>query len=359
MKILFAIDTLGKGGAERVITNLANYFIKDSENEVSILTLRNVNIAYELNDKIRVINTENSKKNKISREIKCISSIKKVILEDNPDIIVSFLPAMTYRLMIANYKCHKKVIISVRNDPKVEYRNIIKKLLMKILYAKANGFVFQTEEAKEYFSKEIQSKATIIPNPINEKFMGEPFEGKRKKEIVSVGRLEKQKNHELLIKAFSKISNEYKDFKLVIYGEGKERENLEKLISQLNMKNRIFLPGKTDNIKEKIYDTSLFVLSSDYEGMPNALMEAMALGLPVISTDCPCGGPKFLIENKQNGILVPVNDEKKLKEEIENVLKDKELERKLSSNANKICIELNPIEINKKWEKYIKERQGK
>ena len=134
---------------------------------------------------------------------------------------------------------------------------------------------------------------------------------------------------------------------------------MEKLISQLNMKNRIFLPGKTDNIKEEIYDTSLFVLSSDYEGMPNALMEAMALGLPVISTDCPCGGPKFLIENKKNGILVPVNDEKKLKEEIENVLKDKELARELSSNANKICIELNPIEINKKWEKYIKERQGK
>lgn len=351
MRILFAIDTLGKGGAERVISNLANYFI--NENEVSIMTLRQVPIAYKLNSKINIINVEKENKNKIYREINNIRKIKQIVKSYSPDIIVSFLPAITYRVMIANKFCKKKVIISVRNDPKIEYKNLLKKLLMKVLFSKADGFVFQTEEAKQYFSKNIQNKSIIIPNPINEDFIEKPFEGERKKEIVSVGRLEKQKNHELLIKAFSMLDKKFNDYKLIIYGEGNERDNLENLLKTHKLEDRVLLPGKVDDIKYQIYDTTLFVLSSDYEGMPNALMEAMALGLPVISTDCPCGGPKFLIKNNINGILVPINDEEKMKIAIENILSDKEFSNKLSINANKISVDLNPKEINKKWGEFI------
>lgn len=353
MKILFAIDTLGKGGAERVISNLANEFV--NTDEVGIMTLRNVPIAYELKEKIKIINTENKDANKIIREIKNIKSIKEKINEFSPDIMVSFLPTMTYRLMIANRFCKKKVIISVRNDPKVEYKNLLKRILMKILFKKADGFVFQTEEAKSFFSKKIQNKSVIIPNPINEKFIIEPFKGKRKKEIVSVGRLEKQKNQKFLIRAFSKLSKEYNDYKLVIYGEGSERENLENLVKDLNIENNVELPGETDDIKNKIYDASLFILSSNYEGMPNALMEAMALGIPVIATDCPCGGPRFLISNNQNGILVPIDDEDKMKEAIERILDNKELANTLSLNASKISVKLHPQKILEEWKKYIKE----
>lgn len=359
MKILFAIDTLGKGGAERVITNLANYFIK--ENDVSIMTLRNVPTEYELNEKISIVNIQQDGKykNKIIREIKNINKIKHEIERSSPDIIITFLPAITYRLMIANIINKKKVIISVRNDPKIEYNNIIKKTLMKILYTRANGFIFQTEEAKSFFSKKIQMKSEIIPNPINESFIEKPFGGERKKEIVSVGRLEEQKNHKMLIKAFSRISEEYKDYKLIIYGEGNERENLEKLITDLNLVDKVLLPGKVDNIKEKIYNASAFILSSDYEGMPNALMEAMALGIPVISTNCPCGGPRFLINNNKNGILVPIKDEEKMKIAIEKLLGDRKFANSISTNASKISIELHPKKINKKWENFIKERMVK
>ena len=357
MKILFAIDTLGKGGAERVISNLANYFT--NENNVLIMTLRQVPTAYELDSRINIINVEKQNKNKIAREIENIRNIEKIVNEYSPDIIVTFLPAMTYRLMLANRKCKKKVIISVRNNPKVEYSNILKRILMKILYSKADGFVFQTEEAKSFFSKKIQNKSVIIPNPINEKFIIEPFKGERKKEIVSVGRLEEQKNQQLLIRAFSKLSKEYNDYKLVIYGEGSERENLENLVKDLNIENNVELPGETDDIKNKIYDASLFVLSSNYEGMPNALMEAMALGIPVIATDCPCGGPRFLISNNQNGILVPIDDEDKMKEAIEKLLDNKELANTLSLNANKISVKLHPQKILEAWEKYIKEIERK
>jgi glycosyltransferase involved in cell wall biosynthesis len=147
----------------------------------------------------------------------------------------------------------------------------------------------------------------IIPNPINPEFNVKPFSGKRRKIITSVGRLSEQKNQHVLIEAFSRIEKDFPDYELVIYGEGNLRETLENQIKTLKLENKVKLPGVKKNIKNEIYDCSLFVLPSLYEGMPNALMEAMALGLPVISTDCPCGGPRFLIHN-YNGLLVKVNN---------------------------------------------------
>ena len=119
------------------------------------------------------------------------------------------------------------------------------------------------------------------------------------------------------------------------------------------MENRIFLPGVVENVKEKIYDSSLFVMTSDYEGMPNALMEAMALGLPVISTDCPCGGPKFLIENNINGILVEPNDIDELKNAIIKVLSDEGYSKMIAQNASEISEKLNPVKINDCWKTFI------
>ena len=204
---------------------------------------------------------------------------------------------------------------------------------MKILYPLADGFVFQTKEAQEYFDKKIQKKSVIIPNPINEEFICEPYNGEREKKIVTVGRLEEQKNHKMLIKAFSKLPEGLSEYKLIIYGEGSLRPELEKQIKELNLLGRVFLPGQVDDVKNRIYKAGLFVLSSNYEGMPNALMEAMALGVPCASTDCPCGGPRFLIKNEYNGLLYNVNNELELKLAINKIIGDEELSKKISKNA--------------------------
>jgi len=156
-----------------------------------------------------------------------------------------------------------------------------------------------------------------------------------------------------LIDAFAKIAKIHPDYKLNIYGEGDLRDSLEKNIKSLNLEKKVFLKGTVNNLKDKIYTVSLFILSSNYEGMPNSLMEAMSLGLPVISTDCPCGGPKFLIENNINGVLVPVGDKKKLEKAMNRLLSNPNIANELGKNANNICSFLEPNKIYKKWEEYI------
>lgn len=363
MKILFCIDSMTKGGAERVISNLSNYLINNGY-DVNILTVVNSDIEYDINAKVKlecledkfinVRNEKNGKIKKISNFIKRIKLMKKAVNKINPDIIISFLPYTSFITL----KAIKDIptIVSIRNDPKIEYSSKIYNFLMKKLYPRADGFVYQTEDAKQYFKNIVNVKSEIIPNPINEQFIvSQEFQGERKKEIVSVGRLFQQKNHQLLIDAFADLSDELLNYNLIIYGEGEERKKLQGIIKSKKLENRIFLPGNIKNIKEKIYDAKMFVLPSDYEGMPNALMEAMALGIPVIATDCPCGGPKFLIDNNNNGILIDVGDKKQLKKAILKIIKDAEFSKKISHNAIEISQKLAPEKINKKWEDFIVE----
>lgn len=354
MKIMFCLGSMTKGGAERVIANLSNEFCK--KDNISIVVTPPDEPEYLLDKRINFITIDQKKDRKfgiIFRTLKRIKRLRKIIKHENPDIIVSLLPEPTYRMMIAKIGLHKKTIISVRNDPNVEYNTFLKKILVKILYSKADGFIFQTPDAQKWFSKKIQKKSVVIPNPINENFICKPYDGKRKKNIVTVGRLEKQKNHKMLIESFSKLSKKFNNYKLVIYGDGSLKDELSNYIKEKKLSKRVILAGQKDDIKSEIYDAALFVLSSDYEGMPNALMEALALGLPCISTDCPCGGPKYLIEDGINGYLVDVKNSDMLTIKMEYVLKNNT--KKIEKNANRICDKLNPIKINKIWKKFIEE----
>lgn len=354
MKIIFCSGSMSKGGAERVIANLSNYLIEN--NEISIITSIKGNSYYKLKEKIKLYSLDEKKqeRNFIKKNISRLRKMHYLMKTIKPDIIISFLPEPSYRVLFLKiFNRNLRVIVSVRNDPNVEYKSLINRLIMKLLYPLADGFVFQTEEAQKYFSKKIQNKSVIIPNPINEEFICEPYSEEREKTIVTVGRLEEQKNHKMLIDAFSKLPEQFNEYKLIIYGEGSLRRNLEEQVKNLNLVNRVLLPGQIDNVKEQIYKASLFVLSSDYEGMPNALMEAMALGIPCISTDCPCGGPKFLIKNEYNGLLCNINDDESLQFAIKKIIKDKELARNISERAQKRILDLAPDKINKYWKEYI------
>ena len=354
MKILFCLGSLNRGGAERVVSNLANYFIK--YNEVSIVITSPDLPQYELDKNIIVYHLDKKREsnNIIYKNLKRIYKLNKIVRKDKPDIIISFLPEPSYRVLLLKKIRKIPVIVSVRNDPNVEYKSKINNLVMKILYPLADGFVFQTEDAKNYFNKKIQSKSVIIPNSIKETFIQrEIYTGEKDKIIVNIGRLEKQKNQELLIEAFNDVKDEFLDYNLYIYGEGTLKENLKNKIKEMDLENRVFLKGEVENIEEKIEKSSVFVLSSKYEGMPNALMEAMALGVPCISTDCPCGGPKFLIQNGVNGILAKVDKKEEIVQGIRKILSDENFANDISKNAIKIREKLNPKVINFKWKNYI------
>ena len=351
MKLLFVIGPLRKGGAGRVVCNLSNELVKN--NEVYIATTISNKSDYPLDKNVKIICLDTKeKKSFLIRNIRRINYLKKIIKEKKIDVAISFLPEPSYRLMLAKNK-KIKTIISDRNDPNIEYNSFFKKLLTKKLYSKSDGFVFQTPDAMNYFPKKIQERSVVIPNPINNVFFVEkPFNGKRKKVIVTVGRLTNQKNHKLLIDAFRIVQKKYKDYQLYIYGEGELEDYLKKYAESLNLNGCIVFKGNSNHLEKELYDFKMFVLSSNYEGMPNALMEAMALGLPCISTDCPIGGPKYLINNN-NGLLVPTNDVDELAKAMIKVIEDEKTADEISNNCYSDVKKYNNVQINDMWTSFI------
>lgn len=352
-RILFIISSLGTGGAERVVSELANYFC-NKNNKVSILLLSRNDISYELNKNVKIIYGSNqiNGKNRISKFFLRINLIRKYVRLIQPNITISFLSTINIYSCLAIGFSKNKLIVSERNDPQKSPSERIKRLVRNIVYYLSDGYVFQTNEARNYFHNKIKSKGIVISNPIKPN-LPDVYIGERTKRVVAVGRLEEQKNYPLLIKAFYLICDEFKDYNVEIYGEGQERSELSNLINELNLNNRVLLMGSHSDVHERIKDASLYVLSSDYEGMPNALMEAMALGLPCIATDCSGGGPKTLITNGVNGILVPNDDDVSLSKQMAFVLQNNQVGIRLSKKASLVRDDFSIDIIGSKWLDYI------
>lgn len=356
--IAFLALTLTRGGAERVIANLCNEYLVHHY-KVTIITCLHKPVGYELDSRITHICIEKTSDihyaNMGARFIKRRGLLEKVLQEVNPDVLLCFLPEPNFLALSLKNKFQFPMIISVRNDPVREYKNPVYQGIMRFLYPRADDYVFQTTQAKSYFdfSKYIKERGKIIPNPLSEEYIGcEPVPRKeRRKEIVNVGKLSSQKNQKLLIEAFSRIDD--KSYRLGIYGEGNLLEDLKMLANHLGVGNRVHFYGNVAGVGEKIKDASLFILSSDYEGMPNALMEAMALGLPVIATDCPCGGPAFLIADGVNGKLVEVGNVEMLTEACNELLADEKKAESFSEQAINIQQRLHPEKIHEMWNEMI------
>lgn len=351
-----AIVTYGmrKGGSERVISLLSNYFAKLSV-EVNIYTFINDNCEYDISNNVKLISLTEKKGSKYNNRdiIRRMIRLRKEIKIFKPDITLIMPEEISAIAVPTLIGLRTSIVVSERNNPWIMPQNKLKRILRFLFYRTVDGFVFQTNQAKSFFSTSIQNKATVIANPISVELKKYCYEGVRKNEIVAVSRLEKQKNIHLLIDAFSIFETNNPNFYLTIYGEGTLRTELQQKINYLSLEDKIKLPGKSENVFKSIRESGMFVMSSDFEGMPNALMEAMALGLPVISTDCPSGGPSELIENELNGILVPVKDKVALSDAMDRIAKSNEFANYIGKNAINIIEDLNPDKILKEWNKYL------
>lgn len=353
MRVLFYINTLGRGGAERVIANLANQFSKNDHDSILLTSYYREN-EYELNNKVKRLCLEDyivKPKIRLYKNLKMISYIRRLIKKEQPDIVVSFTKEPSVRSIIATASLNTKTVISIRNDPVVNYSGIVNSIIAKYIYPKANGCVFQTPDSQSYFKEDLQKKSKIIPNQVANIF----FETVRQDTdyIVSIGNLYSDKNHLLLINAFENIVKEFPDEKLHIYGKGDLEEELTDIIKEKGLEECIFLKGSTNDVPYVLSKAKIFVLTSNHEGMPNALLEALAVGVPSISTDCPCGGPKSVIEPCENGFLIPVNDQIGLENKIKMLLEDEDLSTYISENARKKANEFRPDVVFKAWEEYL------
>lgn len=359
-KIAFLINSLGKGGAERVVINLAEHFAKQ-ENEILLVTSRVLPEEYEVSfpTKRRLLEEEikGAPFGRIGKIPARIKGLTKIWQEEKPDLVIAFIGKMNLYAMLSAGKLGIPVILSVRSDPAREYPSGFQKKLAEKLFRKAAGVVFQTEDAMQAFSTQVQEHSVVLPNALDESFMKERYEGTREDEIVMVGRLDANKNHQMLFRAFANIHKEYPAMKIKIYGGGLEgsdtRPMLEALAKELGIGEKVCFMGRQPNVRERIECARIFVLASGYEGMPNALLEAMATGLAVISTDCPCGGPRTVIRDGQNGLLIPVGDEKALEAALRRILENPALEEALGREAAKLAEELSPEKVCRQWQEQI------
>ncbi len=399
-KVCFIQHNLGGGGAERRVATLSNYFVSLGYS-VDIGLFGKPVVAYDLDPKVKLtyicrdnfeyrskiekffykikITLQNSFfvfpifvferilkffhikdsgafsekiKNHLKKRNNYILPFKRYVKNRYDSVFVTMMIGTYISIMdiIENDYNKGKItnpyIVMDCSDPK---RNADDKMNIKrnYYYSTVSKSVVQTQGAFNYFPKQVQDNMVIIPNPVRDD-LPEPYVGIRKKTVVNYCRLTAQKNLPLLISAFSKFHTTHSDYSLEIYGEGNIKEELEQLIESLNIGHCAKIHSFDKNIHEKIKDAGMYVSTSDWEGFPNSVLEALSVGLPVISTDCDFG-PADLIENNVNGILVPVNDVDALYEAMCKIADDSEFSERISLEARKTKDKYSADKIGNIW----------
>lgn len=347
-KITFFIGSLEEGGAERVVSNLTSYLVNKGH-KVALVLYHDRKPFYTIHPEVEIIS--------VRRETGGGGLIKNLrwmrrFFRENSSVVVSFLASFNILALLSTVGLKVPVLVSDRNDPRFVPGNPLIRRLRNIMYRFADGVVIQTNHNKSYFSKKVQRKSIIIYNPIDlGERAGEALRTPKEDIIVSVSRLMPQKNQKMLIRAFSKIHDDYPAFRLIIFGEGAARAELTELISTLSLQDFVLLPGSEKKIFDKICPAKLFVLSSNYEGMPNALAEAMCLGLPCIST--AVSGATDMIENGINGLLTEIDAEDQLEDAMRKMLSNCEFSEQMAKKATELNTLLDKSVIAEQWREYI------
>lgn len=352
-RILFISRTLTGGGAERFVATFSSY-LAEKGYFISLLLYEKSENEYPLSDKVSVFVMPQitGRMGKISR----IFSMRKIIKKINPDVIIPFIDTVVLCSFIAQYNLTNIFIYTVRNSPWDEKESYKVKILKSIIIKHADYIMLQNEEQAEYFNSYLKNKEIILPNPIAEKFINSPkkYYSDKIRNIIFVGRLEPQKNVSLLLYVFKEILNNNPNLILRVFGEGSEEESLKNIISTLEIENNCLLCGRNNSIEIELCKSDLFILPSNYEGMPNSLIEAMAVGVPCISSDCRTG-PKCLIKPYETGLLFHVNDANDLKEKIEWAINNpKKMEIVGRSGRKFICENFTLDKIELKFQDIVK-----
>ena len=354
-KIIFYLGSLARGGAERVAVNLAEA-MQIWGYQVTIATPKQAEVEYDVPKGVKRILVDLTEDEITTSRVKNffnrIFKLRRFWKEEKPELIVSFAKKNNFMAIASSLGLHIPVLAGIVSAAFREYPGKLK-WIANLLFPMASGVIAQTPEQRDYFCRASRKKTIILPNAMNPDFIGPVYEGRRDNRIVAVGRVDDNKNHIMLVKAFEKIADKHPNVNVEIFGDGDARKKLQKEIDARGLSDRVILAGHQADIKSRIKTARVFVLTSIVEGVPNAMMEAMALGLVPISTDFGGGGAGQLITDGVDGFIVPVDDVDAMAEKMDMVLSDKELEERLRSNAIKLQERLNPEVVNKQWKEYF------
>lgn len=338
MRTIFLLASLGSGGAERVVSLLANRMCEDGH-DIQIVCLKYNDVYYTLHEKIKVVAATYHASNRMLE----LFWLRKYIKTEKPDVVIPFTEGVYCFTILSLLGTGIPIIASERLDPAV--MSLPRKILKRLLLPYADWLVVQTESIKAYFSKSIQKKTSVIYNPVNDEAIenhrmdsrvqssnaASSVQSSKQNRIISVARLYPQKNQKIMIEAFAKIADEFPDWQLVIFGEGPLRSSLELLVKSLKLDGRVLLPGRTEHVIEELRKSKIFCLSSDYEGMSNSMIEAICVGLPIVSTKV--SGTKELVEEKGTGLLVELNDVDSMAIALKKLIGDDSLRKEMCVNG--------------------------
>ena len=325
--ILLITAVLHEGGMQKVTCILAN----------DLAERHNVTVAYCFDSDRESILSEKCNVRKLPDYNKSDGFLTKArrfrrlirelrALKEELDIEASVSLGNIGNIINALSKGKEQVICSERSNPKKSWGRRFP--LIRRAFRRADFVVFQSEDVRSLFGPEVRSKSCILKNPV---MIPSPAYEKRNKKIVSLGRLVVQKNHRLLIRSFTRFHERFPEYHLQIFGEGPLEEQTKELIADLQMQEYITLEGYADDVHERIRDAEMFVLSSDFEGLPNALLECMSMGIGCISTKC--GGTGDVIRSGENGLLVEIGDEDAMVQAMCDLAENPQLRRKLERQA--------------------------
>lgn len=330
MKIIFIIPNMTGGGTERVISLLSDEYVRKGF-DVAVMQFAGYEHAYQLNGKVEDFSVAPRSNGNPFVMIRRLIAMRRYFRQNRDSHIFAFCVMGAVFAVITTWGMKIPVMVAERNSPE----SCHVKGLRNWAYRRAGRITFQTADGISYFPKEIAKKAVVIPNPVDAD-IPEPWTGSRSRRIVTAGRLHRQKNHALLLEAFADFSKRFPDYELHIYGEGELEGRLKEQAGRLRIASRVVWHGFCPDVREQIRDAAMFVLSSDYEGISNSMLEALSMGIPTISTDCPIGGARIYIVPEERGLLVPVGDKEAMTEAMCRIASDGELAKRLSAGAVQI-----------------------
>lgn len=344
MRIAMAVHGLSNGGAERVAALVANHYARVGH-EVLFLAVYSPEKVYPLDPAVEYRYVGGATQSKIKRKCQRSWNVCQAVREFRADVVVSFI---IDEVILCAVEKVAPIVYSLRIDPGQEH-NICLRAIRYYCYSRAKKVIFQTPDARDYFSETIRKKGVVIANPLTRDlpvWKGETGE----KTVITACRLDEQKNLPMLISGFAKFSQSHPDWSCKIYGEGDQLEKLKAWAQSCGVADRVFFPGYAKNIHEIMASAGIFALTSDYEGLSNSMLEALAIGVPTVCTDCPPGGAALYIHDGVNGMLVPVGDSEALHQKLWQMAEDPALCQAMSENARKIRETLDVDRILKCWE---------
>lgn len=344
-KLIIFIGTLQSGGAERVVSEISSMYA-DYFKEVIVLTYYDAEVFYRMDSRVRLecVECQTNSRN----IIKNMLTLRRFVKKESPDVFLSFLLPFNILSIWSLMFLHIPVAVCERSDPQKVGSSWLR-AFRNFSYRFCKGVQVQTSAGRTCFPAAVQKKIFVIPNP-NHVTLDErnwALKQVKEKRIVTVGRLIPEKNPRLLIDAFSMLNKEFPDYSLEFYGEGVLKSMMLERISELGLTDKVFLRGNVNDVPHHIASAEIFVLSSDLEGMPNALMEAMALGLPCVATDV--SGVRDIISDGDNGFIVPVGNKEAMADRIKQLIELEGIKNRFSDNSINVLSKFDKEKVFKLW----------